>query len=162
MLRVLCAALALLLVPVATALGADEARYALVHGCYALQAPSGKFVAKAGDGFAATAADVASGEGFRMQATRLGSYMLYGRGKDYLGLQDGAIRVVTTAGPAADFDVAEAGSRFTLAAHDSGQAVGVGSDGALSPAAGPAAFTFVKAGGCPEYPEAEIDATGPV
>src|SRR4051794_34705488 len=96
--RVLCVVLALLLVPVATAAagtGKGDPRYALVHGCYALQAADGKFVAKAGDGYAATAGDAASAEAFRMQATRLGSYMLYGRGKDYLGFQDGVVKVVT-------------------------------------------------------------------
>jgi hypothetical protein len=89
--------------------------------------------------------------------------MLYGRAKDYLGLQDGAVKPITAPGPAADFTIDDApdGGRFTLVAQD-GQAVGAGPDGTLAPAPAPSAFGFAKAGGCPEYPEAEINASGPV
>src|SRR3954452_9192526 len=139
MVRVICVALAVLLLPVAAAAGAGNARYELVHGCYALQAPDGKFVARSGDGYAATAADAASAAAFRMQATRLGSYMLYSRDKDYLGVQDGAVRAVTQAGPAADLDVTGDGP-FTLSPHEGGDVIGT--------------YTFVKADGCLEYPEA--------
>ena len=70
--------------PVATAGAATAARYGLVHGCYALQAADGRFLAKAGDTYAAIAADAGSAEAFRMQATRLGDYLLYGVHKDFL------------------------------------------------------------------------------
>src|SRR6478609_10715102 len=166
-LRAAVVALSLLVPVLASAPAAGAAvdpRYALVHGCYALQSPAtGKFVTKTSSGYAATAADAASGEAFRMQATRLGAYMLYGRAKDYLGLQDGAVKPISTPGPAADFTVADASGagRFTLVSQG-GQAVATGADGTLAPADGATPFTFVKAAGCPDYPEAEIDATGPV
>src|SRR3954471_24973995 len=71
---------------------APPTRYSLVHNCYGLQAPGGKFVAKTADNaYPATADSAASGEIFRMQATDLGKYMLYGRGSDYLAGDNGDV-----------------------------------------------------------------------
>src|SRR4051812_33311058 len=64
----------------------DDPRYGLVHGCYALQAPGGRFVERRpAGGYAATASRRAGAEVFRMQATALGRYLLYGRDRDFLG-----------------------------------------------------------------------------
>jgi hypothetical protein len=63
-------------------------RYSLVGGCYALRsAATGKFVAKTADGgYRATAGGAGAGEPFRMQATDLGRYLLYGAKRDFLGV----------------------------------------------------------------------------
>src|SRR5689334_20196626 len=55
----------------------DDRRYALANGCYSLRdAGSGGFVAKDPAGYSA-AGSSGGAEGFRMQATRLGSYLFY-------------------------------------------------------------------------------------
>ncbi len=50
-------------------------RYSLVHGCYSLSPAGGAAVGKQGGGYVVGA----SAEAFRMQATDLGRYLLYGR-----------------------------------------------------------------------------------
>src|SRR5262245_29309689 len=52
----------------AVAAAAPTDRYALVHGCYELQLPSSRQLGP-----------------FRMQATTLGQYLLYGAHGDFLG-----------------------------------------------------------------------------
>ena len=65
--------------PAGAAAAEKPTRYSLVGGCYALHSESGDaFVAKAGGGYAATASAVGAAEPFRMQATDLGRYLLYG------------------------------------------------------------------------------------
>lgn len=61
-------------------------RYALANGCYGLKSVArGSFVVKTADGgYRASAGSADDGERFRMQATALGSYLLYGRDRDFL------------------------------------------------------------------------------
>ena len=60
-------------------------RYALANGCYGLKSLStGSFAAKTADGGYAAGADQAKAERFRMQATDLGRYLLYGKDRDFL------------------------------------------------------------------------------
>ena len=88
MLRLL--ALALLLGAALAPAAQAQDRYALANGCYALKAPNGKLVAKTQDGGYRATAD--RGETFRMQATDLGRYLLYGHERDFLAY--GAQQVV--------------------------------------------------------------------
>ena len=125
------AAAALLALPgVATATD----RYTLQGGCYALQDGAGRAIA--------------GGEQVRMQATTLGSYLLYRPDKTYLAAQDdGSLAPADAPSPAADFKVEDAGGgAFTIA-----------------PASAPDKKTTVKfapAEGCAVFPEAELNATG--
>ncbi len=82
--------LSALVAPAASASGPDD-RYALVHGCYGLRSGAvDRFVAKApGGGYAAGSDSVASAEPIRMQATDLGSYLLYGKAGDFLAADSG-------------------------------------------------------------------------
>ena len=60
-------------------------RYALANGCYGLKSLStGSFAAKTADGGFTANADQAKAERFRMQATDLGRYLLYGKDRDFL------------------------------------------------------------------------------
>lgn len=142
----------------------DTARYELVHGCYALQAgTTGRFVAKTAGGYAATAGDVDGAEPFRMQATRLGSYLLYGRAGDLLATTDGggvASIALDKANPGADFVIDRTPDRtaFTLISQN-GKGLATGSADALTTGAA-APFTFVPATGCADFPEAELNAVG--
>src|SRR4051794_24691261 len=123
--------LALLLVP-SNALAAKKlTRYSLVHGCYQLKA-GGKAIPGA--------------EHVRMQATALGSYLLYRPDRTFLAAQDGAVAPSTDPSPAADWVVT--GKRlFTLTPRSGG-----------GPVLNKVLFTRAK--GCATYPEAALDASG--
>jgi hypothetical protein len=145
---------------------AGDARYGLVHGCYALR-PAGHdgLVAKAGDGYRA-AGTPAQAEAFRLQATTLGRYLLYGRAADYLAAGDRDTAVTAgDGGPAADFEVRDAGTdTFTLTSL-TGRQLASAPDGTITLTAPGAVdeahrFTFVPAEHCAVFPEADINAAG--
>ena len=159
----------------------DNARYALANGCFALRSQSlGNFVAKGDGGYRASAATVGEAEPFRLKATELGQYMLYGRAGDFVArggqeptdLLGGAPpnRVKPAARPSADADwrveVAGPGTfRIHLPAANDKVLATTGNRADLvlaDPAsAGEAAvFAFEAADGCPEFPEPQVNATG--
>src|SRR3989442_14782783 len=83
-----------------------------------------------------------------MQATTLGSYLLYRPDRTFLAAQaDGSVAPDQQPSPAADWRVTEApGGTFTL-----------------SPASAPGrvlSVRFVPAQGCAVFPDAELNATG--
>src|SRR5258707_7523272 len=131
LLRTAAVTLGLLAVAPAGALAADApTRYTLANGCYALQSTSGPVVAGA--------------DHVRMQATTLGSYLLYRPDRTFLAAQgDGSVAPAQQPSPAADWRVTEApGQTFTL-----------------SPASAPArvlTVRFVPAQGCAVFPEAGL------
>jgi hypothetical protein len=165
--------------PAAAAADDGDARYQLVHGCYSLRSRAlGKFVAKTSDGgYTASAGQLAEAEPFRMQATALGKYLLYGRDGDFMAIGEGEVggvpglstgeRIESAPAPseAADWtvDVADGGT-FTIAMPDTGKAVATsGDNGQLRPvmeAGGAALFSFEPAQGCAVFPEAETSTTG--
>ena len=144
----------------ASATGEDR-RYALANGCYALRSPSG-FVAKDAAGYSASAGSADAAERFRMQATALGSYLLYGRDRDVMAANAlGAVAPAAKASPAADWRVDDAGEAFTIALPSRNKALGVAAGRlVLVDAPGAAAFSFEPASGCAVYPEVETSATG--
>ena len=145
----------------AAATGQDR-RYALANGCYSLRSPAG-FVAKDTGGYSASAGSAGAAEGFRMQATRLGSYLFYGRARDFM-----AAGVLGTASPAAgaspdaEWRVDNApGGAFTVTLPARNKSLGVTAGRlVLTDPAGATAFTFEPAQGCAVYPEVETSATG--
>jgi hypothetical protein len=109
-------------------------RYSLANGCYALQSSAGQVVAGAED--------------VRLQATTLGSYLLYRPDRTFLAAHsDGTVAPDQQPSPAADWRVEDApGGTFRLL-----------------PASGTGPVLtgrFAPADGCATYPEAELDATG--
>jgi microsomal dipeptidase-like Zn-dependent dipeptidase len=145
----------------ATAQATD--RYALVHGCYALRAADGTYVAKDALGYRAGVRSAAEATPLRMQATALGRYLLYGPDATMPAvLGTGLVVASATPGPAADWTVEPSGAGFTLTAKDSGRGLGVGLLSRVVQVAGAAAprFTFTTATGCADFPEIEVNATG--
>jgi hypothetical protein len=149
----------------ASAQGQDR-RYALANGCYALRSRSaGRYVARSGPGYRASAGSAGAAEAFRMQATALGSYMFYGRSGDYMakGSLGNVVQHVAGAGPSADWRVDVAGSAFRISLPSAGKVLAV-SAGQLvladSGAGDSAIFTFEPASGCAVYPEIETGASG--
>ena len=161
--RVLIAAFAALLLIVPSAGAADaNARYKLVHGCYALQTAAGKFVAKKdGGGYAASAGAASAGEPIRMQATRLGEYLFFGKAGDFVAADDGGA-VITATAPSdnAEWRVESVGKAFKITLPAQERALAVSDGGDLTLASAPSAFEFVKTTGCATYPEAEVNVTG--
>jgi hypothetical protein len=147
----------------ASATGEDR-RYALANGCYALRSQSaGGFAAKAPGGYGVSAASVGAAEGFRMQATALGSYLFYGRDRDLMAAN--ALNVVAPAGgasPSADWSVdANPDGTFRIALPSAGKALAVAAGRlVLSDPAGAEPFTFEPAQSCAVYPEVETSAAG--
>ena len=147
----------------ASVTGPDR-RYALANGCYALRSTTaGRFVAKGGDGYRASAGSVGAAEGFRMQATALGKYLFYGRGRDFMaGTGPDGVGPVAGAGPSADWRIdAGPGSSFKITLPSAGKALGVSGDKlVLTDSGNPGAFTFEPAKGCAVFPEVETSASG--
>jgi hypothetical protein len=130
-------------------------RYALAGGCYALTA-NGSQVAKSADGGYRLGAQ---GERFRLQATALGRYLLYGAGRDFLGYRDGLLaRVESQATPSesADWSVDVVDGAYVLSLGD--RPLGV-RDGQLV-LGERTGFAFEPATGCADYPEAETNVSG--
>jgi hypothetical protein len=129
-------------------------RFSLAGGCYALETASGE--------------PVAGAEKLRMQATGLGTYLLYTPDQTVLAAQgDGSVTPDEAASPAADWRVGDTGGgAFSLSPlSDPTLVLAVAPDGSLrAVAAGGAGnssrFSFAKAKGCAVYPEAELGATG--
>ena len=110
-------------------------RYSLVHGCFRLGSrPSGTPIAQR------------SGP-VRMQATTLGTYLLYTvRGEFLSDSGHGTVAPTSTPSPAAEWDVGGDATRgFTMTNVATGQGIAV---------------TFRPARGCAVYPEAQVGATG--
>ena len=147
----------------AAATGTDR-RYALANGCYALRSPSaGGFVVKSVGGYGTSAASVGAAEGFRMQATALGSYLFYGRDRDFMAAN--ALNVVAPAsgaGPDADWRVdTNPDGTFAITLPSKGKALAVTAGRlVLADTANAGAFSFEPADGCAVYPEVETSASG--
>jgi hypothetical protein len=127
-------------------------RYSEAGGCFTLTS-------------VATGQPAPGGSQLRMQATDLGSYLLYRPGRDFLAASGGSVAPAAQPSPAADWVVQDApGSSFTLSPKSapgqvmkvSGPNLVVGSpDGSAS-----THFTFAPASGCADYPEAELNVSG--
>ena len=135
-------------------------RYALAGGCYVLSA-GGAPVTKTADGGYRTGGQ---GERFRLQATALGSYLLYGAGRDFLGHGRGPLpvspeRVQSAAAPseATDWRVEVVDGAYVLSLGDRPLAV---QGGRLVLGGTAARFAFEPATGCADYPEAETNVSG--
>src|SRR5829696_3065207 len=110
-----------LVLPAAPAAAQDDARYALVHGCYALKSNAlGRQVA----------ADVGP---FRMQATRLGQYLLYGKKRNFLAAgPDGSVGAAAAPDGMADWRVDGTTGAFRLSLpDDDGKVLVADGDGEL-------------------------------
>ncbi len=157
-----CLALAGLMVAMGAGAGGasaqgDDARYTLVHGCYNLKSASlGRVVATdAGP--------------FRMQATDLGSYLLYTPKATYLSggggvplLSADAVAPAAQPSDASVWTVDGRAGAFTLTLKSAGKALGVAGDGSLrlvDPAQAET-FGFEPADGCAIYPESEVNVSG--
>ena len=149
----LAALATLALLAAAPAARADDTRYALANGCYSLNSHG-------------TA--VATGIGpFRMQATALGSYLLYGAKQNFLARTQplGQVGSATAPSDQADWTVDGTTGAYTLTLKATGEQLATAPAGGLTlvPAgsAGDAGlFGFGEASGCAVFPESEVGVEG--
>ena len=141
------------------------AQYELAGGCYTVRSEATRRSVALTDGGYRSASVRA--ERFRLQATNLGRYLLYGADGDFLTLDArGAIAPTKDVRAAAEWAVDVAGGAFTVAATRARRLLAVAPGGgalALIGAAGTpdsTRFQFEKASGCRQFPEAEVNATG--
>ena len=156
---VACASAGALFAPAAGAVDI----YAYANGCYALRdANTDRFVVRDALGYSATARTADAATPFRLQATALGRYLLYGPDGRMPGAGAlGAVAPVATPGPAADWRVAADGDmlRFTNVSSDAH--LGVGALGRLTQVASTTPrWSLEAAEGCETFPEVEVNVTG--
>jgi hypothetical protein len=140
----------------------DDAVYRLANGCYTLTSTSTRqAVALVGSGWGLRPAG--AGAPVRFKAITLGRFMLLEPGGALLASDGRAIALTRTPGPPADFTLERAGDAFTLTPTGSAMRVIAGPAGLRLGANGAgAAFALSPATGCAEFPEAQVDASGPV
>ena len=144
-----------------------EDRYAMAGGCYALRSTStGRWVARAGEGYSATAPERAGAEPFHFQATDLGRYLLFGHDQTYVSRKDGlpllqTASVAAAAAPSesADWTVGRHGTAYTFGL-PSGDTLAVDATGALVLAADAETFALHTTGGCAEWAEIGTNVSG--
>jgi hypothetical protein len=151
-------ALAAIAGPAPVASGAELTRHSIVGDCFAFQAPDG-FVAKASGGYVATAAR-AQAEPFRLQATDLATYLLYGEAGDFLTLDGNDAESASQPSRAAEWRAHKPSSRgFAFTNLGSGSPLSVAADGRVG-AGGLTEFELVRTRGCAHYPEIGLNTQG--
>jgi hypothetical protein len=139
--------------PAAAGSASAPTRYSIAGGCHSLAPAAG------GEAIGAASR-------LRLQATRLGSYLLYLPNERFLAADGGDVGTATQPSPAADWTVADAGEgSFTLSPASDPDSLLAFSGGGLSLVSRSGAgvksrFAFVPATGCATYPEAELNVTG--
>lgn len=160
------AAAAVIVLPGPAAAAPEQNRYSLADGCYALQPAAGGFVQKSGGGYDTRGTAPPRSEAFRMQATALGRYLLYGRDRDFLAIDGGGIAPETEPSGGAEWRVVPAkGALFQLVSTATGRPLARDGDGRITlGAAGQSdratRFNFAASAGCRSYPEVALNATG--
>ena len=151
----------------ATALSAPAASaidiYSYSNGCYALQdAGTNRFVTRDALGYAATAPTAATATPFRMQATALGRYLLYG--PDGSMPSAGAVDTLSptsTPGPSADWKLTDEGDSVSIENFSTGKDLASGALGRLVQAGSSGdRWSLTSTDGCADFPEVELNVTG--
>src|SRR3546814_21036633 len=96
-------------------------RYDLAGGCFAIRVGEpGGYVRRGGGGFTASAATPGEAEPFRLKATDLGRYLLYGTAGDSEAGEAGTIAPAAAPSPAADRRVDDRRGTGRASRRDSG------------------------------------------
>ncbi len=156
------------LVPLAKAPGrraVPQDRYAMASGCYALRSTrTGRWVRRAGDGFAAFAGSRSGGTPLHFRATDLGRYLLYGDRSDFVAQDENPLtsRVVSADAPSsrADLVVRRRGSSYTFQVLGTQDYLTTGPGGAITTSATPGTFGLHTTTGCARWPEVETNIGG--
>ena len=156
---VACASAGALFAPAAAAVDI----YSYANGCYALHdTTANRYVVRDGARYAATATSATAATPFRMQATALGSYLLYGPDGQMLSVGTlGPITPTATPGPAADWRLIDVAGILRMTNVFTGLHLGVGLGGRLVQTLSTAPrWSFASAQGCASFPEVEVNVKG--
>ena len=137
--------------------------YSYANGCYALRdLTTNRYVVRDALGYSATAATAGTATPFRMQATALGRYLLYGPdGRMPSATLLNGVGPATTPGPSADWRVQDVAGKLQLISVSTGNQLGVGVAGRLTQVAtGSARWGFMATTGCSTFPEVEVNVSG--
>ena len=138
--------------------------YAFANGCYALRDDTtGAYVARDALGYAATKPDAKAATPFRLQATALGRYLLFGTGGQMpqVGLL-GAVTSTATPGPPADWALTTRDGKLAFTALQGGKGLGVTASGGRLVQGTPGQFrwSLLPATGCAAWPDISPGAVG--
>jgi hypothetical protein len=122
---------------------------------------TGRYVSREGFGYS-TRPSIGNATPFRMQATGLGSYLLYGPdGRMPEANDSGRVTPGAKAGPAADWKVTSRGDEVGLTNVSTGGNLSVSWRGRVGQSASPnIRFRLEPAEGCATFPEVEVNAEG--
>lgn len=138
--------------------------HAFANGCYALRDDTtGRHVTRDALGYVANQPDAARATPFRLQATALGRYLLFGTGGQMpqVGLLN-AVGSTTTPGPKADWTLTTRDGRLGFAALEGGRALTVAATGGrlVQGTPGQYRWSLVPATGCAAWPDISPGAVG--
>lgn len=144
-----------------SALAADGPVYRLAGGCYALKdVETGRYVTRDGRGYGLGATSAGAATPFRLQATALGRYLLYGPDRR-MPQATNPLTWRNTAAVAADWSVREDGGGIRLTSKDNGRDLTIRAGDRLATTAGAdARWSFVSVDGCAVFPELQVGAVG--
>lgn len=134
--------------------GVPASRYAMANGCYAVRdVRSGGFLKASGDAIVLDA-ERAAATGFFMKPSALGKYLFYTPDERFMAFAAGSSGAVLLDAPTAfvEWTVEESGRNFTIVSSPSGDSLSFDGEAGR--------FDFLPHGGCTEYPEAKLNATG--
>jgi hypothetical protein len=122
---------------------------------------TGRYIGREGSGYSMNPS-IDGATPFRMQATGLGSYLLYGPdGRMPEGKASGRVTPTSNAGPAADWKVKAKGDELRLTNVSMGGNLGVSRRGRVTQSPSPNyRWRFEPFQGCSTFPEVEINAEG--
>lgn len=128
----------------------------MAGGCYALQAPDGKWVVK-DDGYAATGDDITTAVPLHFQATELGVYLLFDTDRKFVA-RSGGISAADAPSVNAEWTVTNEGGTFQIGT--GADALAASPDGDLTTGGTASDFTLRRTDSCAPWPEAEVNVTG--
>lgn len=137
--------------------------YSFANGCYSLRdMTANRFVVRQGSRYAATAQTIGGGTPFRMQATALGRYLLYGPDRNMPSAAPlNAVEATSAPAPAADWELRDVAGNLRLVNVDTGKQLAVGGAGRLTQVrSGPARWRFKPTTGCSRFPDVQVNVTG--
>jgi microsomal dipeptidase-like Zn-dependent dipeptidase len=138
--------------------------YSYANGCYALiDVPSNRYVVRDGSSYTATATTRGAATPFRMQATRLGDYLLYGPfgAMPATTAPPNGVGPTSTPGRPADWSLSDQAGKLRIVSVSTGRALGLGIARRLTQVTdGPARWRLVSTTGCAKFPEVQVNVTG--
>ncbi len=145
-------------------------RYEMAGGCYTLRTARGAYVQETGKTIGLRAVPRRRASHYTFQATRLGAYLLYGNGRDFVAGDQGRAVLAGSPSNQAEWIVKRAAPtrigarggvevrRYTLRLGNGRGLTAI--DGRLLTNANPKPFVLEHVKGCARFPEAQVNVSG--